>query len=122
MMQAKVLIIEDDKIIQSAFAAILRGKVIILSAFTIEQAEELFESNPDIHIIAVDGEVPRGTPTISLVVKIRKTFTGPMIAISNHPDNRAKLLRAGCDYETAKELLPSMLREILSSQAMQKGG
>jgi hypothetical protein len=44
---------------------------------------------------------------------MRKTFQGPMIAISSSKEYRDMLREAGCDYDCEKESLPATLIEIL---------
>ncbi|MEK7645673.1 MAG: hypothetical protein AAB374_00995 [Patescibacteria group bacterium] len=88
--------------------------MVIVSAFSIEEAEEQFAANPDIVAIVMDACVPGDRPTTpSLVQKLRSTFTGPMIAASSMSDYRRRLLAAGCDHESVKEEVPQMLLEIL---------
>ena len=119
----KVLIVEDDKglykmwgkMFQKKMLGILDHKILILSALTIEEAEQLFSDNSDIRLIAIDGCVPGiCLNTLPLTRAIRQRFVGPMIAISSRSDYREKLMKAGCDYECEKFLLPQKIFEILA--------
>ena len=61
-----------------------------------------------------DACVPGGEPnTPPLVQEFRRTFAGPMIAISSFSFYRRELIRAGCDHECEKDSLPKKLVEVL---------
>ena len=115
----KVLVVEDGELLQKLCKKALGGKVKIVSAFSIEEAEEKFATNPDIIAIVMDGRVPGGEPntespnTEPLVRKFRTTFAGPMLATSSNPMFCQKLVKAGCDYECDKVFVPQKLCEIL---------
>jgi DNA-binding NarL/FixJ family response regulator len=110
----KVLIVEDSQGYQRDYARALTGKVEILAALTIDDAEDLFVENPDISAIVMDACVPGDDPTTPpLVRKIRETFTGPMIAASSDWDYRQELVAAGCDHEVPKGRVPAKLIEVL---------
>ncbi len=113
-MNAKVLIVEDQKLYQDLFSDILGDDITILKAFTIEEAKEHFSENSDIDIIAMDACVPGDIPnTLILTSEIRKTFKGPIIAISSSYEYRTMLMKFGCDYQCKKEKLPKTIRQIL---------
>ena len=119
----KVLVVEDNeglhkmwgKMFRKRMLGILDHKILILSAYSIEEAEQLFSASPDVRLIAVDACVP-GTcqNTLPLIRAIRKCFVGPMIAISSDKAYRRKSMEAGCDYECDKILLPEKIFEILT--------
>jgi len=89
--------------------------MIVLSALTVEEAEELFSANPDVNLIVMDACVPGDRPnTFSLVQKIRQTYTGPMIACSSLKEYRRLLIEAGCDREASKLELPTVIKKILT--------
>ena len=64
----------------------LDDKVIILSAFFLAEAEQLFFENTDIAAIVIDGCVDNDEDldTAGLVIKIRQTFACPIIAASSY--------------------------------------
>lgn len=108
----KVLAVEDEEMIQNLWRRQLEGKVEIISAFTIKEAEGKFSANPDVAVILMDGCMPGNElNTLPLVRKFRETFTGQMIATSSRFS--WELVKAGCSYECAKTLVPSLLLEIL---------
>jgi DNA-binding NarL/FixJ family response regulator len=110
----KVLIVEDHRFLQEQWKEELSGKVEILSAFSISEAEEKFVENSDIDLIVMDACVPGNNPNTSpLVEKFRATFVGPMIATSSISGYRQQLMRAGCDYECPKEGVVKKLSELL---------
>ena len=114
MSKKKVLIVDDDDDVQAFYRRTLNDKVLLLSALTIKEAEELFATNPDLDAIVMDACVPEAPPTtIPLVRKMRETFDGPMIASSGDKDYRQMLVNAGCDHESKKGLVPQKLLEVL---------
>lgn len=110
----KVLLVEDKSFYHQMYQERLGDKVEIISAFTIEEAEQLFSSEDGFDAIVMDACVPGDSPTTPPLVRmIRETFTGPMIAISSLNSYRHKLMEAGCDYEATKAGLPQKLITIL---------
>lgn len=110
----KILIVEDLRHLHEMWIIMLKEKVQIISAFTIEEAREKFKDNPDITLITIDGCVPgESFNTEPLVREFRKTFKGPIIAASRSLFFRTLLKEAGCDYECSKNELPKKILEIL---------
>ena len=110
----KILIIEDFHSFHSELASLLKDKVLILSAFTIEEAEKKFDDDANIDLITVDGCVPgEEINTEPLVRKFRETFKGPMVAACRSPYFRSLLKQAGCDHECSKNELPKKILQIL---------
>lgn len=113
-MTVKVLLLDDDNLIQAEWAFRLPAEVQALSAFDIEDAERYVRENPDIALIAVDGCVPGNhLNTLPFVREARQAFRGPMVAVSSNPDFRFELLAAGCDYACEKSALPEKICELL---------
>ena len=113
-MSKKVLVVEDEEYLHGKWNRELDGKVVLVSALSIEEAEEKFTTNPDIDAIVMDACVPGDSPTTPpLVRKLRETFTGPMIAISSLGSYRRQLVQAGCNHESTKDSLPQKLIEVL---------
>jgi len=115
----KVLVVEDEKFWHSiwrrqiAFSSKNGNEVVLISAFTIKEAEEQFAANQDLAAIAMDACVPgRALTTPPLVRKFRETFDGPMIAISSSDDYQQVLVRAGCSHCSPKGDLVRKLFEI----------
>lgn len=109
----KVLIVEDNRYIQKYWQRDLDGKVIVVSAFSLKEAEDKLADNRDISAIVIDACVPGNSLNIVSIKKIRKNFSGPMIAASSVKANRQELLRLGCDYAVAKASVPQKILEIL---------
>lgn len=117
-MGKKVLVVEDEKfwhnIWRRQLGFVKSNGIMLISASSIEEAEEQFAANPDIVAIVMDACVPgRALTTPPLVRKFRETFKGPMIAISGFEDYQQVLLRAGCNYCSSKEALVKKLFEVL---------
>ena|SRR3989344_3460464 len=110
-----VLVVEDEEYWQDRWKRELDGKVVLVSALSIEEAEEKFATNPDIDAIVMDARMPGGSPstTLPLVRKLREIFTGPIIASSSLGSYRQRLVQAGCNHESEKESLPQKLLEVL---------
>ncbi len=115
----KVLIIEDERPILDLLKELLSGVLEVVTAVSVEEAREKFAANPDIVAIAVDGsiegfsassELPN-TPV--LVTEFRRTFTGPIIAISNRQEFQELLMAAGCDHQCEKGRVHKKFRELL---------
>ena len=114
----KILFVEDEYHFQRKWNEVLGGKALILHATSISKAEELFESNPDVAAIVMDGCVDGGViDTIPLVKKIRETFSGPIVAASSSTTYTNMLVEAGCDYRAPfgdKKAVPRMLVEMFN--------
>ena len=116
-MRKKILIVEDDEMLQSAWKKLLlvqsQAPMEVIQAFSIEEAEKVFNENSDLSEIAVDDCVPGTDPnTIDMEQQFRKTFTGPMIAISNWDNFNKILMSAGCNYKTEKGKLVQKIKQI----------
>lgn len=104
----KVLIVEDERSIQRYFADRLRDdeRFELVHACTLEEADEAFAAHPDIDAILLDGWVPgKGFPnapphdafnpsTLGFVLEVRRTFAGPVIAMSTVPRFNRRLCGA----------------------------
>lgn len=114
-MKKRVLIVEDNDVLQECWRDRLGDKIEIVSALTIEEAEAQFDANPDFAAIAMDACVPGGEiNTQPLVRKIRSSgFAGPMIAMSNESKFNDMLVEAGCNHKSEKARMPKLLLEIL---------
>lgn len=109
----KVLILEDERYWWEVWRKNLDGKINLLFASSVERAKEMFAENPDLDAIVVDACVPGDYPnTQPLVREFRKTFRGPIIAISSSAEYRDMLCDAGCNYESEKGYLFKRLLRI----------
>jgi len=122
----KILIVEDDEIIQDGYAGLLNGFAEVLQAKTIQQAGIfLTDKHEDVALMVFDGNVPWepegnfGT-TVSLIAGIRAggtcdgKFTGPMIATSSSKRLLAEQIVAGCDYACPKKNVPELVKLLIS--------
>lgn len=113
-MSKTVLVVEDDGFHHKRWQRALGDDVVLLSAFSIPQAEQLFLENPNPDAIVMDACVPGDKPTtIPLVKAIRIHFSGPIIAASADPKFREMLMAVGCDHQSNKDMLPDKLRVVL---------
>ncbi|MEK7574787.1 MAG: response regulator [Patescibacteria group bacterium] len=103
MNKKKVLIVEDDRVVQSGYCRALDDRVALLHAFSIEQARIMFHANSGLALIVMDGFMPGDVSTIPLVHEFRAAgFTGPMLASSTSAEISLKLVEAGCSYKCPK--------------------
>jgi CheY-like chemotaxis protein len=113
----KVLIIEDDKPLLETMMAFLEGWLNVVSADSVDSAREVFAAHPDLDAIVMDGciEGPGELPnSLVLVLEFRRTFKGPMIAVSNSDEYQDRLMEAGCDHKSYKGHVHRKLKELLS--------
>lgn len=114
MNKPKILVIEDEEAFQRLFERVLGNQVVYLEAQTTSAARELFEANPDLALIALDACLgTRYINTLELLKEIRKTFKGPIVAISGIEIYRTTLIEAGCDLGCEKEELPRTIGFLL---------
>jgi len=100
----KVLVVEDSETWSKIIKRGLGDKVLVLFALDMVKGAKIFRENPDIALVIMDACVPGDEPNTQILVReIRKTFSGPMIAMSSMPMYRKELLRAGCDYEVEEK-------------------
>lgn len=112
----KILIVEDDQNWSGIIRRGLGDKVLVIQAFTTEEAETVFQKNPDLALILMDACVPGDRPnTMFLVKKMRKTFSGPIIAISSLSEYRQELIKAGCDHEVEKAKAAQKVLELVGA-------
>lgn len=116
----KVLLVEDDKAMQEMWKAMWdmltkgKQKVVLISAFSLEEAEEKFFAETGLTAIVMDACVPGNQPNSPpLVEKIRSVFAGPIIAVSGNPDCQTLLMAAGCSHCCEKIDLPDTLIRVL---------
>lgn len=105
----KILVIEDNDTIQKMFRQFLKPYGEIIQAFNLKEAADKFANEKGITHIVVDGRLGKDQPgekpntTDELVVEMRETFKGPMIAISGNLFHNKDLVEKGCNYQVAKE-------------------
>ena len=114
MDRLKVLIVEDEEVMQLLWRAEIEEKVgdggEVLQAFTKEEGDLLLDAHaPDIAVMVVDacvlGKVPN---TIPLVEKARKLLgeQRPIIAVSGKEEFQRMLAAAGCNYLCSQKCDP----------------
>lgn len=113
----KILIIEDSPTWQGRFREILadraEGKIILEQAYDMPSALALFEQKK-FDLIAIDGCLTGDTPDgLTLAEEFRKTFDGPMLAISTSAELRQMMKERGCNEECKKEFAPEMIMAML---------
>ncbi|MDD2935409.1 MAG: response regulator [Candidatus Pacebacteria bacterium] len=116
-MKKTILIIEDFAELLRLWKKLLSNKAFVLTAETLQQAEELFHKHKkEIDLIAVDGEVNGPVNnTVILVKKIAEEFpSSKMLAISAHPDNNKTLINAGCGHSVIKPDAWKKIAELLA--------
>ena len=92
-----------------------RGKAPrFLVASSLEEGERLFQANPDLTLVIMDGCVPGERPnSMPLVQKMRQTFRGPIVAGSGNPNVCKTLVEAGCSHWALKHMVSGLVSKIL---------
>lgn len=116
-----VLVVDDDVKGQQLFAELveelLSDQIELLQAYDLETAKEIFEQRQDeFAAIVMDACVP-GSEVNShrLVWYMRRTYEGPIIAISTEVSYRNQLTEAGCSHQCEKDqVFPAKITEILN--------
>lgn len=113
----KILLVEDDKHVLDLWADYFKtysepNKLILVTATSLKEAEMQFKENQDVKAIIIDGRIigpsgfapsaTEGPNTLNLASEFRKTFSGPMIAVSGSEDTQEELVNAGCDEACQK--------------------
>ncbi len=93
----KVFIVISDVRWSSLIRQDLGDRVLVIQAFTIEEARVAFRQHPDLAVILIDIVFESELDTTLLIGEMRETFRGPIIAVSSAFDNLQKLIRAGCN-------------------------
>ncbi|MEI7620168.1 MAG: response regulator [Candidatus Falkowbacteria bacterium] len=106
MEKKRILVIEDYGNVQKMFKENLSPYAEVIQAFTLEDAEKEF-SDGKFDYIFIDAELgfqenKKVQDTTKLVIKMRKTFSGPMIAISCNDTYNGLLRSSGCDQAVYK--------------------
>ncbi|MEI7620167.1 MAG: response regulator [Candidatus Falkowbacteria bacterium] len=118
----KILVIEDNITMQKMFKKLLSPYGEIIQAFNLKEAADKFTEEKDITHIIVDGRLGKSLPnekpniTDELVVEMRKTFKGPMIAVSGDITHNEKLRLLGCDHSIIKEDSVFYIMELLDKE------
>lgn len=106
----KVLIVEDHRLIQEALKERLsRLQIDIVQAYCIKEAIEAVETNNDLGLIVLDGDLPDGRSFQGdFIAKVKEGYHGPILAASGMFNK--ELLAAGCDtacekYEIAEKVM-----------------
>lgn len=97
MEKPKVLVVDDEVYIRESYKEDIAGFALVIEAGTHAQALEQLKENPDIKIIVMDGCLGGSFDTESLVMEMRKSFTGHMIAASSSRAYCRRLVAAGCN-------------------------
>lgn len=119
----KVLIVEDDETIQKMYRALLKDKVILLQAYSVEEGFSLFQKNPDVALIVVDGCLGSGElNSLPLIRDLRRSFKGHMIAASGREDYRNEMTKKEesgeerCSRASPKQGVAQLVEFLLARQ------
>jgi len=131
-MPRKILIVEDAQLVLEGYHAYLDAHVQVLTATTLLAALDVFEANPDVELIAVDGLFPhdvgesdkpeQGMPCCGVKFILNIDYAGPVIANSSEDSLNEKMRAAGATHVCQKG--PPLLRlicQLLSIPSVVKG-
>ncbi|OGD68524.1 hypothetical protein A2996_01140 [Candidatus Campbellbacteria bacterium RIFCSPLOWO2_01_FULL_34_15] len=116
-MKKTILIIEDFAELLRLWKKLLSNEAFVLTAETLQQAEELFQRHKkEIDLIAVDGEVNGPVNnTVILIKKITEEFpSAKILAISGDDNNNKILINAGCGHSVTKPDTWKKIAELLA--------
>ena len=115
-MKIKILIIDDDRKRQEEWEWLLElFPVQIIQAFSIDEAEKIFNDTRNLDGIVVDACVPGHKPnTMEIVRNFRRSFSGPLIAISSIEIFNYMLISAGCNHKSEKDKLVEKIKQIFN--------
>lgn len=121
MKKRRILVIEDEVIIQALFKDYLSEYGEIIQAFNLQEAEAKFLTERDLTHILVDGNLGTrredGKPsTTDLVIRMRQEFSGPIIAISCSDEYNAFLKSLGCDRAIFKGDAPKSIAKLFKKE------
>lgn len=124
----KVLLVDDKPIVHWLWKLGGSDQFTFLDAYTIEQARELFNANPDIAAVVMDACVgsPMGVSsripirewgfnTRELISELRQRFKGPIIAAPSQCWHFKLMKIAGCNHHCWKWGVARLLRKLLLS-------
>lgn len=111
----KILIVEDDPLIQDMYQRDLEGFEII-QALTLEEGRKAFSQfAPEIKAVVLDGSLGYGEFGHVLAKEIRDAgYTGPMIACSSLTTYATDLREGGCDHAVGKGDLGNYMKLLFS--------
>ena len=112
----KILVVEDDIDCTCVYQDAMEGQATVLVAHNTEEAEALFQANPDIDGIMMDGDVPGQSTTEELVLKFKLSFSGPFVAATGGL-MQERLLRAGCNLNLRKPIPYEKLMSFVQAAA-----
>ena len=115
-----VLVVDDDAELQKRWKTEIGTSLRILSAFTPEEALQIFDmsridrngriNGSNIGAIVVDDCIPDGEfSTLPVIEHMRRHFGGPIIAASNHYEFQTLLVQAGCNRSSKKNFVPEAI-------------
>lgn len=115
MAKPKILVVEDSQMYIDAYKRALEDVCQVLSATDQLRAVELFEKHKgSIRLIIVDACVPGDNPnTHELTKRLRKDFTGPIIAASSMPLFAAEIVKAGATEQQDKLKVAARVKQLL---------
>ena len=116
MARQKIMIVEDNVDTLKALCNYFHRRYEVVTARTVTEALGKFELHQGaFEMIALDASLETsGTiDTLPLIPEFRKTYKGPLVAISNSDKHNVELVAAGCDYRCEKHELPTMTERIL---------
>lgn len=126
MPKRKILIVEDETLLVEAYRTALEDLDLeILSASTLMEALDVFEANPEVVLVAVDGCFPRdagespypepGRACSGEKFIVNARYRGEIIACSSEPSLSRRMVAAGATRACEKgRPLCQLIRQLLS--------
>ncbi|GBE48340.1 response regulator PleD [bacterium BMS3Bbin12] len=120
---ARILVVDDSRVMRAAFAKILGGEFDLANAADGEQGWEALAGDPDIRVVITDADMPR-LDGYGLIARIRGSADPrlralPVIMVTGADDaaTRERALAAGTTDFVTKPLDPLQLRARIRTHA-----
>ncbi len=120
---ARILVVDDSRLMRAAFAKILNGEFDLAHAVDGEQGWEALAGDPDIRVVITDADMPR-LDGYGLIARIRGSTDPrlralPVIMVTGADDaaTRERALAAGTTDFVTKPLDPTQLRARIRAHA-----
>jgi hypothetical protein len=118
----RVLIVDDDRLIQKRWRRELGTSMRVVSAFTPMEAKKLFDlsrlegqelNGSDFGVIVIGDTLLREARKNLLdLIYFKQHFSGKMIGAADRYDDQIELIKAGCDVRVRKAEVPEAIFDL----------
>jgi hypothetical protein len=119
----KIILIESNyNSHHDVLIELFKGKLEIISVFSVEYAVETFLRHKDVSVIVLAARIGNreSTDCNLLAGVLKELFKGPIIAISELPNLVKEMIDAGCTDGCSRDRLNTLLLEVLEHERIKK--